>query len=362
MQNTTSTTASFTGRFAPLTRAGQLAWARVLASGRHRLHGIGNHGFKLLLASCMLAIGSVDAQAQAFPTKQVRILVGYAPGGGTDIFSRLLANKLTEMWGQPVVVENRTGATGTIAADYVAKAAPDGYTVLMTVPNTHSILPHLMKLSYDPLRDFTPITLAVQVPHVLVVGLSVPANNMAELVAMAKADPSKVNFSSSGPGSTQQLAGEMLNLVAGIKAVHVPYRGSAAAMLDLVAGGVTMSLDTTSSSMGQIRAGKLKPLAVAAQRRVAVLPNVPTTAEAGYPGVEMITWYGMFGPAGMPRAILDKWQQDVARVLQMPDVRERVLQLAGEPVGNKPEEFDAYVKAEFIKTGKLVKDAGIKAE
>lgn len=332
-----------------------------IRTGRSIFLNSKRHGFKVLLAACMLASG-VDALAQAFPNKQVRIMVGFAPGGGTDIFSRLLASKLTEMWGQPVVVENRTGATGTIAADHVAKAAPDGYTVLMTVPNTHTILPHLMKLSYDPLRDFTPITLAVQVPHVLVVGLSVPANNMAELVAMAKADPSKVNFSSSGPGSTQQLAGEMLNLVAGIKAVHVPYRGSAAAMLDLVAGGVTMSLDTTASSMGQIRAGKLKPLAIAAPRRVSVLPNVPTTAEAGYPGVEMITWYGMFGPPNMPKAILEKWQQDVAKVLQMPDVRERVLQLAGEPVGNKPEEFDAYVKAEFVKTGKLVKEAGIKAE
>lgn len=322
---------------------------------------IRRHGFKLLLSVGLLASG-VEVLAQAFPTRQVRIMVGYAPGGGTDIFSRLLAGKLTEMWGQPVVVENRTGATGTIAADYVAKSAPDGHTVLMTVPNTHTILPHLMALPYDPLRDFTPITLAVQVPHVLVVGLSVPANNMAELVAMAKANPSKINFSSSGPGSTQQLAGELLNLVAGIKAVHVPYRGSAAAMLDLVAGNVTMSLDTTSSSMGQIRAGKLKPLAVAAPRRVAALPQVPTTAEAGFPGVEMITWYGMFGPAGMPKTVLDRWQQDVARVLQMPDVRERVLQLAGEPVGNSPEEFDAYVRAEFVKTGKLVKDAEIKAE
>lgn len=319
------------------------------------------HGLKLLLAAGLLANG-IDALAQAFPTKQVRIMVGYAPGGGTDIFSRLLASKLTEMWGQPVVVENRTGATGTIAADLVAKSAPDGHTVLMTVPNTHTILPHLTKLPYDPLRDFTPITLAVQVPHVLVVGLSVPANNMAELVAMAKANPNKINFSSSGPGSTQQLAGELLNQVAGIKAVHVPYRGSAAAMLDLVAGSVTMSLDTTSSSMGQIRAGKLKPLAVASPNRVPALPQTPTTAEAGFPGVEMITWYGMFGPAGMPRAVLDKWQQDVARVLQMPDVRERVLQLAGEPVGNRPEAFDAYVRAEFAKTGKLVKDADIRAE
>ena len=313
----------------------------------------------LLLSVGLLATGAL-ASAQGFPGKQVRILVGYAPGGGTDIISRLLASKLTDLWGQSVVVENRTGATGTIAADHVAKAAPDGYTVLMTVPNTHTILPQLMKLPYDALLDFTPITLAVQVPHVLVVGLSVPAGNLAELVALAKADPSKVSFSSSGPGSTQQLAGELFNMVAGIKAVHVPYRGSAAAMLDLVTGNVTMSLDTTSSSMGQIRAGKLK--ALAAPHRVPVLPDVPTTAEAGYPGVEMVTWYGLLGPAGMPKAVVDKWQQDVARVLQMPDVRERVLQLAGEPVGGTPEAFDAYLRAEFIKNGKLIKAANIRAE
>jgi len=274
----------------------------------------------------------------------------------------LIAGKLADLWGQPVVVENRTGASATIAADFVAKAPADGYTVLMAVPNSHTIAPHLMKVPYDALRDFTPITLAAFVPQVLVVGQGMAPNTMAELVALAKAEPGKLNFSSSGIGSTQHLAGEMFNLAAGVKTVHVPYKGSAAAMADLISGTVNFSLDTTASAMGQISAKKLKPLAVAAPRRAAALPNVPTTAEAGFPGVDIGTWYGLFAPPNMPRALLDKWHQDVATVLQMPDVRQRIIDLGGEAGGNKPEEFGAYIRAEHAKMGKLVRDANVKAE
>ena len=314
-----------------------------------------------LLAIAALVV-STSAMAQGFPAKPVRIMVGSAAGGGTDIISRLLAQKLNEIWGQPVIVENRTGASASIAADLVAKSPPDGYTVVMAVPNSHTIGPYVMKLPYDTLRDFTPITLAAQVPHVLVIGLSVPAKNMAELVALAKANPGKLNFSSSGIGATQHLAGELFNLVAGVEVVHVPYKGSAAAMTDLIAGNVTMSFDTTASSIGQIRAGNLKALAVAAPQRAAALPNVPTTAEAGYAGVEMITWYGLFGPAQMPRAITDKWQQDVAKALQMSDVRERLALLAAEPGGTGPEEFGAYIKDQLGKMGKLASAVGLKPE
>ena len=320
---------------------------------------------QILLRGVIAALGlatSAGAVAQAFPAKPVRIMVGSAAGGGTDIISRLLAQKLTDLWGQPVVVENRVGASATIAADFVAKAPADGYNVVMAVPNSHTIGPHLMKLPYEVLRDFTPITMAALVPHVLVVGQGVPAGSMAELVASAKASPGKLNFSSSGIGSTQHLAGEMLNLVAGVKTVHVPYKGSAAAMTDLVAGNVTFSLDTTASSMGQIQAKKLKPLAVTSQKRASALPNVPTAAEAGFDGLEIATWYGLFGPPNLPRAILDKWQLDVAKVLQMPDVRQRITELGGEPGGNRPEEFAAFIKAEYAKMGKLVKEADVKAE
>jgi tripartite-type tricarboxylate transporter receptor subunit TctC len=200
------------------------------------------------------------------------------------------------------------------------------------------------------------------VPQVLVVGQGMAPNTMAELVALAKAEPGKLNFSSSGIGSTQHLAGEMFNLAAGVKTVHVPYKGSAAAMADLISGTVNFSLDTTASAMGQISAKKLKPLAVTAPRRAAALPNVPTTAEAGFPGVDIGTWYGLFAPPNMPRALLDKWHQDVATVLQMPDVRQRIIDLGGEAGGNKPEEFGAYIRAEHAKMGKLVRDANVKAE
>jgi tripartite-type tricarboxylate transporter receptor subunit TctC len=302
------------------------------------------------------------AQAQTFPAKPVRIMVGSAAGGGTDIVSRLLAAKLQEAWGQPVVVENRTGASASIAAEFVARSAPDGYTVVMAVPNSHSIGPYLMKLSYDVMRDFTPITMAAQVPHVLVVGSGTAVTSMKELVELARANPGKLNFSSSGIGATQHLAGELFNLVAKVKVVHVPYKGSAAAMNDLIAGNVTMSFDTTASSIGQIRAGKLKALAVAAPQRSPALPGVPTTAEAGFPGVVMITWYGLFGPAGMPKPLTDRWQQDVARALALPDIKERIESLAGETGGNKPEEFGAYVRDQLEKMGRLVKEADVRPE
>jgi tripartite-type tricarboxylate transporter receptor subunit TctC len=317
-------------------------------------------------ARCLLAVFamalSCAALAQPFPSKPVRIMVGSAAGGGTDIVSRLLAQKLSDLWGQSVVVENRVGASATIAADFVAKAAPDGYTVVMAVPNSHTIAPHIMKLPYEVARDFTPITLAALVPQVLVVGQGIPANSMAELVALAKASPGRLNFSSSGIGSTQHLAGEMFNMVTGVKTVHVPYKGSAAAMADLVGGVISFSLDTTASAMGQISAKKLKPLAVAAPRRAAALPGVPTTAEAGYAALDIGTWYGLFGPPALPRAVLDKWQQDVARVLQMPEVRQRIIDLGGETGGNKPEEFAAYIRSEYAKMGRLVKEGDVKPE
>jgi tripartite-type tricarboxylate transporter receptor subunit TctC len=305
---------------------------------------------------------TASLQAQTFPSRPVRIMVGSAAGGGTDIVSRLLAAKLQEFWGQPVVVENRTGASASIAADFVAKSPPDGHTVLMAVPNSHTIGPHLFKVPYDPLRDFTPITLAVQVPHVLVVSASSPVNSMKELVDLAKANPGKLNFSSSGIGATQHLAGELFNFVAGVKVVHIPYKGSAAAMGDLIAGAVSMSFDTTASSIGQIRGGKLKALAVTSPRRAAALSNVPTTAEAGFPGVEMVSWYGLFGPPNLPKGLTDKWHQDVVRALALPDVQERVAGLAGETGGNRPEEFAAYVREQHARMGKLVKDADLKAE
>jgi tripartite-type tricarboxylate transporter receptor subunit TctC len=302
------------------------------------------------------------AQAQDFPSRPVKILVGSAPGGGVDAFSRVIAQKLQEMWGQPVVVENKLGASASIAADFVAKSAPDGYTVVMGIPNSHTIGPHVLKLPYDALRDFTPITLVMEVPHVLVVSQNLPVKTMKELVEMAKANPGKLNYYSSGIGSTQHLAGEMFKLMAGIDVVHIPYKGSAPAIADVLGGTVTMGFDPTSATLGQIQGGKLKVLAVAAPKRTPALPSVPTTAEAGYPGMEMLTWYGLFGPPNLPRAIVDKWQRDVARVVAMPDVQERIAAAAAEPRASTPEEFTIFVRDQYAKMGKLVKDANVKAE
>jgi tripartite-type tricarboxylate transporter receptor subunit TctC len=315
----------------------------------------------LVALGLALSLGA-PALAQDFPTRPVRIIVGFAAGGGVDVTARLIGNKLSALWGQPVVVENKVGASGFIGADLVAKSPPDGYTVVMSVPNSHTIGPHLVKPPYDPLRDFTPITLLITFPNVLVVGNSVPAGSMAELVALEKAKPGSLNFASSGIGSTQHLAGEMFNLAAGIKAVHVPYKGSAGAMIDLIGGSVTFSFDTATGTIAHIRGGKLKPLAVTSRKRIPALPNVPTTAEAGYPAVEMSTWYGLEGPPGMPKALLDKWHKDVVKVLQMPDVRARIEELAGESVGNTPEEFRAYLENEFTRMGKLARDANLKAD
>jgi len=316
----------------------------------------------LAALAALSACVALPVHAQDFPSKPVRILVGSAPGGGVDTFSRVIAQKLTEMWGQPVVVENKLGASASIAADFVAKSPPDGYTVVMGIPNSHTIGPHVLKLPYDVLRDFTPITLVMEVPHVLVVNATNPAKSIQDLVAAAKANPGKLNYYSSGIGSTQHLAGEMFKLKAGIDVVHVPYKGSAPAIADVLGGIITMGFDPTSASLGQIKAGKLKVLATAAPKRTPALPDVPTTAEAGYPGLAMATWYGLFGPANMPRAVVEKWQRDVAKVIAMPDVQQRIADVAAEARASTPEQFTAFVREQYDTMGKLVKDANVKAE
>ncbi|MBV7484628.1 tripartite tricarboxylate transporter substrate binding protein [Bordetella sp. BOR01] len=315
-------------------------------------------GMLSMLSAFMLV---PSAHAAGFPQEPVRILVGSQAGGGADAFSRLIAQKLQEIWGQPVMVENRTGASGSIAAEWVSKAEPNGYTVLMATPNSHTTGPHVLSFRYDPLRDFTPITQVMEVPTVLVVNKNSPANSMQQLVDLAKASPGKLNYYSSGVGSIQHLAGEMFNLQAEVKVVHVPYKGSAPAIIDVMAGSIAMGFDPVSATLGFIKSGDLKALAVAAPSRASSLPDIPTTAQAGYPGIEMQTWYGIFGPPNMPKEIVDKWQQSVAQVLAMPDVIERITAVAGEPRGSNPAEFSAFVRAEYERMGKLVTDAHIKS-
>ena len=309
-----------------------------------------------------LLLPAFPALAKSWPTKPLKIMVGASAGGGTDIIARMLAEKLAEPLRQSVIVENRPGASNTIAADLTAKAPPDGHTLLAATNTGQAIAPHLMKLAFDPIRDLTPIALIVTVPNVLAINPNVPAKDVRELVALMKAKPEEYKYASSGIGSTQHLAGEGFAHLTGVRIIHVPYKGSSQAHLDLIAGNVQTMFDTTSSAIGQIRAGKLRALAVTSATRSPELPNVPTLAEAGFPGFEMTTWYGLYATAGTPREVVARLQGETARILKLPDVQAKLRGLGGEPGNITPEQFAALNKAEFERFGKLIRDANIRIE
>jgi tripartite-type tricarboxylate transporter receptor subunit TctC len=308
----------------------------------------------------LLAVSPVCAQN--YPAKPVRIMVGAPPGGGTDIIARMLADKFSEAFKQSFVVENKPGASNTIAADITAKAAPDGYTLLAATNTGQAIAPHLLKLGYDPLKGLQPVGLIVVVPNVLVVADSVPAKDVRELVALMKAKPAEFQYASSGIGSTQHIAGIGFATVTGTSPVHVPYKGSSQAHADLITGRVQMMLDTTSSAMPQIKAGKLRPLAVTTATRSAELPNVPTLAEAGYPGFEMSTWYGLFVTGGTPKPVVDRLATELDRILKLPDVQARLRALGGEPGAITLDQFADMNRAEYERMGRMIRDNNIKAE
>ena len=311
---------------------------------------------------CAMAAFTTLALAQTYPVKPVRIMVGANAGGGTDIIARVLAEKYQAALGQPFIVENRPGASNTIAADLTAKAAPDGYTLLLATNTGQAIAPHLIKLSFDTNKDLIPIALIVTVPNVLVVTPNLQANNVKELIALMKAKPEAFSYGSSGVGSTQHLAGEAFNLAAGTKAVHIPYKGSAQALADLSGGQIQMNFDTTSSAMAFIKGGKVKALAVMSPQRTPELPDVPTLAEAGLPGVEMTTWYGLFVTAGTPKDVVNRIYAETIKVLQLPDVQKRLIALGGEPGKITQEQFAALVKSDYERFGRLIKDANVKIE
>jgi tripartite-type tricarboxylate transporter receptor subunit TctC len=292
------------------------------------------------------------------------MLVGFAPGGGTDVVARILAPKLVEMWGQQVVIDNRTGATGTIAAGVVARSTPDGYTLLMGHASTNTIAPALYaSLPFDPYKDFAPVTLAGSVPHLVSVHPSVPARTIRELIALAKASPGTLTTPSSGYGSMSHIAGEVFKHMTGTNFTHVPYKGAGLSVQDLVAGQVKVSFDTTPAVMSFVKAGRLRALAAAAPRRLASLPDLPTVSEAGVPGFVMSSWYGVFAPAGTPAAIVRKLNADVNRAQDLPDVKERMDQLGADDARtNTPEAFIAMVNADLIRFAKVVKAAGIRIE
>lgn len=321
----------------------------------------------LALALLLVATWPYDATAQAptasaYPNKPVRIMVGASAGGGTDIIARMLAEKFTDVLRGTFVVENRPGASNTIAADLTAKASADGHTLLVATNTGQAIAPHLIKLAFDPIKDLVPIALIVTVPNVLVVGNDVPAKNVLDLVALMKAKPDDFKYASSGVGSTQHIAGEGFKFAAGVKMIHVPYKGSSQAHLDLISGNVQIMFDTTSSAMTHIRSGKLKALAVTSAQRSAELPNVPTLSEAGVPGFEMSTWYGLYTTAGTSKEVIARLQAETARVLKLPEVQSKLKGLGGEPAQISADQFALLNRAEYERFGRLIREANIRID
>jgi len=315
---------------------------------------------RLLLVT--LVAGAPPVVHAQYPAKPVRLIVPSLPGGGTDITARLLAPKLTEFLGQPVVVENRAGAASIVGSEIVARAAPDGYTLLMGIA-TITINPSMhRKLPYDTLRDFAPVSQVATVPNVLVVHPSVPAKTVKELIALARSRPGQITYASAGVGSQLHLAMELFLHLAGIKMVHVPYKGSGGAFVDLLSGQVATMTTTALSAAPHLRSGRLRGLAVTSARRSPALPDLPTIAEAALPGYEAVQWYGVFATGGTPREIVVKLNAAIVRALHDPGVRERFAADGGEVVGNTPDEFSGLIRADIAKWAKLIKDAGISPE
>ncbi len=319
--------------------------------------------FCLTLIGAAMAVVTLTASAQQpFPHRAIRLIVPSLPGGGTDITARLIAPKMSEVLGQQVVVENRAGAASMIGSEAVARAAPDGHTLLMGIA-TLTINPHIQrKMPFDVVKDLTPVSQAVILPNVLITHPSVPAKTVKELIAFARAHPDQLNYASAGVGSNIHLTMALFLNMAKIKIVHVPYKGSGGAMVDLLSGQVTTMTTTTLSAMPFVRSNRLRALGVTAAKRSVALPNVPTIAEAALPGYEAVQWYGVLAPAGTPRDVVGKLHAAVVRALQEAPVRERLLVDGAEPVGNTPDEFAAIIRNDLVKWGKVIKDAGITAE
>jgi tripartite-type tricarboxylate transporter receptor subunit TctC len=308
----------------------------------------------------MLTVCTVIAQAQSFPAKPVRLIVPFAAGGSTDIVGRTLAQKLNEMWGQPVVVDNRAGGSTVIGTDIVAKAPPDGHTLLVT-PAPFTIVPSLSpKLPYDPQKDFEPITLINTTPLVVVVHPGVPAKSVKELVALAKAKPGALNYGSSGSGGSNHLAGELFNAMAGVKMVHVPYKGNAPALTDLVGGHVDLVFNGLTSALPLIKSGKLRALGVTSLKRASALPHISTLDEQGLKGFQAVAWNGLTAPARTPKEIIARLNTDVLKVIRSPELAEKLRAEGSDPVGSTVEEYAAFLRDEIAKWRKVIQLANIK--
>jgi len=321
---------------------------------------------KRLILVALLATASLPALAQtgaaAYPSRPIRMIVPYPPGAGTDLHARALAQKMNESLGQQVVVENRSGANGIPAMEYVARSAPDGYTIVYALPAQYAVNPALHpRLPYDPVRDFDPIVLVVKTPLVLYAHPSVPARSMKELIALAKARPGGLVLASAGNGSAGHLCLEMLKTLSGANILHVPYKGAAPSMVDLMSGYAQLSFLAWSTAGGHVRSGKLRALGVTSAKRAAALPDLPAIAET-LPGFDIANWYGAAGPKGMPREAVAKLNAGIRRALNAPDLRQRFERDAIEPIGGTPEAFGEFIRSELVKWGKLVKASGMKVD
>ena len=314
------------------------------------------------MAALVACAGTASAQS-TYPAKAIRYVVPFPAGGPLDIVARALGQELNKSWNQPIIIDNRPGAGGNIGADLVAKAPADGYTILMGAVSTHAINVTLYsKLPYDPVRDFAPVTLITSVPNVLVVHPSVPAISVKELIALAKAKPGQINFASGSTGSAGHLAGELFKTMAGVNMVHIPYKGAAPAVVDLLGGHVSLMFDNMSSALPNIKSGRVRALAVTTLQRSPLLPQLPTISEAGLRGFDISTWFGIFAPAGTPPDIVARLNTETVRILNTREMKERLLALGAEPAGNKPDEFAAFVRLEIQKYARVVKASGATAD
>ena len=321
---------------------------------------------RTLATTALFVLGAAALPAIAqitWPEKPIKLVVGFAPGGFTDVLARLLGQKLTERLGQSVIVENKPGAAGTLGADQVAKAKPDGYTLLLAHSNSNSVAPALYpRLPYDVLKDFTPIITVANTPLLLTVNDKVPAKNVQEFVALAKSKPGGLRYASSGSGSAQHLAAERFQLATGTQMIHIPYKGSGQAIIDLLSGQVELNFESPPNVMAHAKAGKLRLLAVTSPRRLPILPDVPTLAETGVQHAEMLQWFALMGPSRLPAAMTHKLNAEIAAILKQPDVQEKILSQGGEIMGGTPEEFVRFLAADIAAYARLVREANIKPD
>jgi len=302
------------------------------------------------------------AVAAEFPTKPIKLVVPFPPGGAVDALGRLVGQKTSEILGQPIVIDNRAGAAGSIGTEIVAKSTPDGYTLLMGSTSSLSVIPNLQKVPYDPIKDFTPVSLVAYIPHVLVINNDVPAKTLAQFIAYAKANPGKLSYASSGNGTPHQIAVEMFKKMAGVFIVHIPYKGTAPGLTDLMSGQVALMSVELSTALPYIKAQKIRPLALLAPNRSTFAPDIPTAAQAGLPGLDITSWYGVVAPAGINRETLNILGTAIAKAVKSPDLNEKILGMGATPVGDTPEEFNVFMRKESAKWAKAIKESGAVAD